>query len=65
MTAPRDKRHEESLTAALNDSGEAAAYLDAVIGREDPDAQVVALRQLAAANGAQPVGVPLPAGPGG
>ena len=30
MSAPRDKSYDESLTAALTDPDEAAAYLDAV-----------------------------------
>ena len=51
MTAPRDKRYDESLTAALTDSDEAAAYLDAVMEMEDPAALVVALRAVAAAHG--------------
>jgi probable addiction module antidote protein len=51
MTAPRDKSYSESLTAALTDPEEAAAYLDAVIDMEDPTALVAALRQVAAAHG--------------
>ena len=51
MTAPRDKSYDDSLTAALTDPDEAAAYLDAVMEMEDPTALVAALRQVAAAHG--------------
>ena len=51
MNAPRDKSYDESLTAALTDPDEAAAYLDAVMEMEDPAALVAALRQVAAAHG--------------
>lgn len=51
MSAPRDKSYDESLTAALTDPDEAAAYLDAVMELEDPAALVVALRQVAKAHG--------------
>ena len=51
MNAPRDKSYDESLTAALIDPDEAAAYLDAVMELEDPAALVVALRQVAKAHG--------------
>ena len=36
MNAPRDKSYDESLTTALTDPDEAAAYLDAVMELEDP-----------------------------
>jgi probable addiction module antidote protein len=51
MTATRDKSYDESLTVALTDPEEAAAYLDAVIDMEDPATLVAALRQVAAAHG--------------
>ena len=51
MTVPRDKSYDESLTAALTDPEEAAAYLDAVMELEDPAALVLALRQVAKAHG--------------
>ena len=51
MNAPRDKSYDDSLTAALTDPDEAAAYLDAVMELEDPAALVVALRQVAKAHG--------------
>ena len=47
----RDKRYDESLDAALRDSVEAAAYLEAVIEMEDPAALLLALRQVAKAHG--------------
>ena len=46
MNAPRDKSYDESLTAALIDPDEAAAYLDAVMELEDPAALVVALQKV-------------------
>ena len=51
MNAPRDKSYDESLTAALTDPEEAAAYLDAVMELEDPAALLTALRAVAAAHG--------------
>jgi DNA-binding phage protein len=36
MNATRDKSYDETLTAALTDPDEAAAYLDAVMDLEDP-----------------------------
>jgi DNA-binding phage protein len=51
MNAPRDKSYDESLTAALTDPDEAAAYLDAVMELEDPAALLSALRAVAAAHG--------------
>jgi len=50
MNAPRDKSYDESLTAALTDPDEAAAYLDAVMELEDPAALLSALRAVAAAH---------------
>jgi len=51
MNTPRDKSYDDSLTAALTNPDEAAAYLDAVMELEDPAALVVALRQVAKAHG--------------
>ena len=51
MNAPRHKSYDDSLTAALTDPAEAAAYLDAVLEMEDPAALLVALRQVAKAHG--------------
>ena len=51
MNAPRDKSYNDSLTEALKDPAEAAAYLDAVLELEDPAALLVALRQVAKAHG--------------
>lgn len=47
MNAPRDTSYDESLRQALADPKEAAAYLDAVMEREDAAALMVALRQVA------------------
>lgn len=47
----RDKSYEDSLSTALKDPTEAAAYLDAVIEMDDPAALLVALRQVAKAHG--------------
>ena len=47
----RDKSYDDSLTAALRDPIEAAAFLDAVIEMEDPTALLLALRQVARAHG--------------
>jgi probable addiction module antidote protein len=51
MTAARDKSYDDSLTAALTDPDEAAAYIDAVMELEDAGALLVALRQVAKAHG--------------
>ena len=47
----RDKSYDDSLTAALRDPVEAAAFLDAVIEMDDPSALLLALRQVAKAHG--------------
>ncbi len=47
----RDKRYDDSLSAALRDPIEAAAFLEAVIEMEDPTALLLALRQVATAHG--------------
>ena len=47
----RDRSYDESLNTALLDPVEAAAFLDAVIDRDDPAALLLALRQVANAHG--------------
>ena len=47
----RDKRYADSLTVSLRDPVEAAAFLDAVIEMDDPNALLLALRQVAKAHG--------------
>lgn len=51
MNAPRDKSYDESLTIALKDPAEAAAYIEAVMELDDPAALLVALRHVAKAHG--------------
>jgi probable addiction module antidote protein len=51
MNAPRDKSYDESLTQALKDPVEAAAYIEAVLELDDPAALLVALRHVASAHG--------------
>lgn len=51
MKVPRDKSYDESLTKALQDPNEAAAYIEAVMDLEDPAALLVALRHVANAHG--------------
>jgi probable addiction module antidote protein len=51
MNAPRDKSYDASLTAALTDPQEAAAYIEAVLELDDTAALLVALRQVAKAHG--------------
>lgn len=51
MSVPRDKSYDESLTLALKDPAEAAAYVEAVLELDDPAALLVALRQVAKAHG--------------
>ena len=50
-TAARDTSYTDSLTQALTDPQEAAAYLEAVLELEDSAALLVALRHVAAAHG--------------
>ncbi|MCI4430031.1 MAG: putative addiction module antidote protein [Burkholderiales bacterium] len=47
----RDRSYDESLSTALLDPVEAAAFLDAVIELDDPAALLLALRQVANAHG--------------
>ena len=51
MNAPRDVSYQVYLTASLADPVEAAAYVEAVLGLDDPAALLVALRQVAKAHG--------------
>lgn len=51
MNTERDKSYSESLREALKDPEEAAAYLDAAMELDDPDALLVALRHVARAHG--------------
>ena len=47
----RDKAYDESIEAALRDPTEAATYIDAVIELNDPEALLLALRQVVKAYG--------------
>lgn len=51
MNAPRDASWDDHMSEAMKDPAEAAAYLDAVLGMEDPVALLVALRHVAKAHG--------------
>lgn len=51
MNAPRDASWDDHMAEALKDPAEAAAYLDAVLAMDDPDALPVALRHVARAHG--------------
>ena len=51
MNAPRDVSYQDYLTASLADPVEAAAYVEVVLGLDDPAALLVALRQVAKAHG--------------
>ena len=51
MTAPRDVSYDDYLPTSLTDPAEAAAYLDAVMEREDATQLLLALRQVAKAHG--------------
>lgn len=51
MNAPRDTSYEDELAESLTDPSEAAAYLDAVMELEDAPALLLALRQVAKAQG--------------
>ncbi len=49
--AQRDKSYDDSLTAALTDPAEAAAYIEAALEAEDSAALLLALREVAKAHG--------------
>ena len=51
MNAPRDVSYDHSLTIALQDPVEAAAYIEAVMELDEPATLLVALRQVAKAHG--------------
>ncbi len=51
LIAGRDKSYDDSLTAALTDPAEAAAYIEATLDMDDPNTLLVALRQVAKAHG--------------
>ena len=51
MTTPRDVSCDDYLSASLTDPAEAAAYLGAVMELADHTALLLALRQVAKANG--------------
>ena len=50
-TTPRDVSYEARLLASLKDPAEAAAYLEATMEDEDPAVFLLALRQVAQAQG--------------
>lgn len=51
MNAPRDTSYEDELAESLTDPSEAAAYLDAIMELEDAPTLLLALRQVAKAQG--------------
>lgn len=51
MIASRDISYDTSLSEALKDPAEAAAYIEAVLSLDDPAALLVALRHVAQAHG--------------
>ena len=51
MNAPRDVNYDDYMGEALKDPAEAAAYIEAVMGLDDPAALLVALRHVAKAHG--------------
>ena len=51
MNAPRNVSYQDYLIESLKDPAEAAAYVEAVLGLDDPAALLVALRQVAKAHG--------------
>ncbi len=51
MNAPRNVSYQSYLIESLKDPQEAAAYVEAVLGLDDPAALLVALRQVAKAHG--------------
>ena len=51
MNAPRDVDFDDYMVEAMKDPAEAAAYIEAVIGLDDPAALLMALRQVAKAHG--------------
>ena len=51
MNAPRDVGFDDYMVEAMKDPAEAAAYIEAVIGLDDPAALLMALRHVARAHG--------------
>ena len=51
MTAPRDASYNDTLTVALKDPIQAAAYIEAVMELDEPATLLVALRHVAKAHG--------------
>ncbi len=51
MNAPRSVSYQSYLIESLKDPQEAAAYVETVLGLDDPAALLVALRQVAKAHG--------------
>ena len=51
MNAPRDVSFDDYMVEAMKDPAEAAAYIEAVIGLDDPAALLMALRHVAKAHG--------------
>ena len=51
MNAPRDVDFDDYIVEAMKDPVEAAAYIEAVIGLDDPAALLMALRHVAKAHG--------------
>ncbi|MDO8277788.1 MAG: putative addiction module antidote protein [Burkholderiaceae bacterium] len=51
MIASRDISYDASLSEALKDPAEAAAYIEAVLSLDDPAALLIALRHVAQAHG--------------
>ena len=51
MNAPRDVGFDDYMVQAMKDPAEAAAYIEAVIGLDDPAALLMALRHVAKAHG--------------
>jgi probable addiction module antidote protein len=51
MNAPRDVNYDDYMGEALKDPAEAAAYIEAVMGLDDPASLLVALRHVAKAHG--------------
>ncbi len=51
MNAPRDVGFDDYMVEAMKDPAEAAAYIEAVIGLDDPAALLMALRHVAKAHG--------------
>ncbi len=51
MNAPRDVGFDDYMVEAMKDPAEAAAYIETVIGLDDPAALLMALRHVAKAHG--------------